>query len=103
MKLILNNWGIMRRTVIFWILSVIITLAGAYYQRVTGPTYPLSGKIKLDRSFITYNLARSHNSGHNYSIKINTNGKPISGEMAWKRYKTDDKWTNVKMTILMES
>jgi len=35
-----------------WVLAFIITIAAAVYQRATGPTYPVSGKISLADSEI---------------------------------------------------
>ncbi|MGA7837594.1 MAG: hypothetical protein WB996_06470 [Ignavibacteriaceae bacterium] len=88
----------MRRSVLFWILAVIITLLSAYYQRVTGPTYPLSGKITIDNNVIDYHLDRSHNSTDDCVINVDTKDKTLSGILEWKRFKTDDEFTKVEMT-----
>lgn len=88
----------MMRSVLFWILAVIITLVSAYYQRVTGPTYPLSGKITIDNHVVNYHLDRSHNSTDDCVIKIDTKDQTLSGILEWKRFKTSDEFTSVKMT-----
>ena len=31
---------------LFWTIAVIITLASAFYQRISGPTYPM--RVKAD-------------------------------------------------------
>lgn len=82
---------------LFWILALLITLASAYYQRVTGPTYPLAGKIKLVNEEIKYKLDRNHSGFSSHQVKIHLEEKNISGNVFWKRYKTNDEWTKVEM------
>ncbi|MCK9211062.1 MAG: hypothetical protein M0P61_09530 [Ignavibacteriaceae bacterium] len=87
----------MNKNVLFWILAFVITVASAYYQRVTGPTYPLSGKIKLANEEIKYKLDRTHSGFSNQQVKLYVKDKNVSGNIFWKRYKTDDEWTKVEM------
>lgn len=87
----------MKKSVLFWILSIVITLLSAYYQRVTGPTYPLSEKILIDNQEIVYHLNRSHNSTEDCVISIDTKNDKFSGILEWKRFKTDDDFTKVEM------
>jgi hypothetical protein len=88
----------MNRSVIFWIIAIIITVLSAYYQRVTGPTYPLSGKILIDNQQIDYHLLTSHNSTDDCLIKIDIKDASLSGSLEWKRFKTNDEFTKVAMT-----
>jgi len=87
----------MKKNVFFWILAFVITVASAYYQRVTGPTYPLAGKIKLGNEEIKFILDRSHSGFSNNEVKVKVTDKNIAGTMLWKRYKTEDEWTKVEM------
>lgn len=87
----------MNKNVLFWILAFVITVASAYYQRVTGPTYPLSGKIKLANEEIKFKLDRSHSGFSKNEVKVKVADKNISGTLLWKRYKTEDEWTKVGM------
>lgn len=87
----------MKKNMLFWILALLITLASAYYQRVTGPTYPLAGKIKLVNEEIKYKLDRNHSGFSSHQVKIYLEEKNISGNVFWKRYKTNDEWTKVEM------
>ena len=88
----------MKRTILFWIIAIVITLVSAIYQRVTGPTYPLSGKANLDGKEIAYKLERSVESVSNYVIKIETNDPSIQGTLYWKKFNTTDEYTAVPMT-----
>ena len=87
----------MKQRVLFWILAALITILTAYYQRVTGPTYPVSGKVSLNGQTISYTLDRSHPGPANAPVKIKTDDASIHGEVSWKRYRSDDEWTRVPM------
>ncbi|MCK9424499.1 MAG: hypothetical protein M0Q21_00515 [Ignavibacteriaceae bacterium] len=87
----------MKKNVLFWILAFVITLASAYYQRVTGPTYPLAGKQTIANETIKYKLDRTHSGYSNQEVKVQVANKNVSGTLFWKRYKTDDEWTKVEM------
>jgi hypothetical protein len=50
----------MKRSVLFWIIAVVVTLISLVYQRITGPTYPVSGKVVINGKTIAYKLNRSH-------------------------------------------
>ncbi len=75
-----------------WLLSLIITLSSAYYQRATGPTHPLLGKIKIENKVFKYKLPRTHGGNDAQAVSIIMPKKSISGFLVWKRYKTNDNW-----------
>lgn len=87
----------MKKSIILWIAAFILTIFTAVYQRITGPTYPITGQIKVDNELIEYKLDRSHGGEGDHSIEIKANDNAISGKLLWKRYKTDDEWTQVEM------
>ena len=88
----------MKRTTLFWILSILVTLLSAYYQRVTGPTYPLSGRATIAGSDIPYRLLRSHGGETDCPVEVVVNDSAVAGALEWKRYKTLDGWNAEKMT-----
>ena len=87
----------MKRSIILWIVAFVLTVATAVYQRVTGPTYPLSGEVKLDDKFISFKLDRSHAGSDDHQIKIKTDDPNVKGLLEWKRYKTEDDWQPQEM------
>ncbi|HTY36977.1 MAG TPA: hypothetical protein VMH23_07685 [Bacteroidota bacterium] len=87
----------MKRSVLFWTLAVIVTLVSLVYQRVTGPSYPVSGKVQLNGRTIPFRLDRSHPGPTNAVVEIKTGDSSIAGIMSWKRHKTDDPWVDVRM------
>jgi len=82
---------------LLWTLALLITLASAYYQRVTGPSYPTDGKTSIDGANVEYTLPRSHSGNTDEIIKISVDDPSVKGILEWKRYKTSDEWTRVDM------
>ncbi|HCA79241.1 MAG TPA: hypothetical protein DEP53_05850 [Bacteroidetes bacterium] len=89
----------MNRSVLFWVLAAVITIASAVYQRMTGPTYPVAGSAELNEHAISYKLNRSHPGPTNAPVEIKTDDQSISGMLYWKRFNTGDPWTEVPMAF----
>lgn len=87
----------MKRTTLFWIIAIVSTLIFAFYQRVTGPTYPLSGSVTLNGKEINYKLERSHSSSSNCLIEINTGDPSIQGTLFYRQFNSNDPFSEVKM------
>ncbi|MDP1993662.1 MAG: hypothetical protein Q8K40_00295, partial [Ignavibacteria bacterium] len=87
----------MKRTTIFWILAIVSTLVFAFYQRVTGPTYALSGKTNFEGKEIAYKLERSHSSSSNYLIEINAGDPAIRGVLYFRKFNTKNEFSEVMM------
>ncbi len=85
----------MSKNLIVWILAFLITAASAWYQRVTGPTYPLSGTEFLGSRSIHYRLERSHGGDSGAPVAIIVPDTSVSGTLEWRRFGTDDAWTSV--------
>lgn len=83
--------------IIIWILSFIIMIASATYQRLTGPTYPMNGKTEINGKEIKFKLPRSHDGSGNELVKIEVPDESIRGQITLKRYKSYDDWTTQEM------
>lgn len=86
------------RSSLLWLLAFLITLASAAYQRLTGPTYPLRGKIVVAGEQIQFKLPRTHEIISDCQVAVKAPGPEISGRLEYKRYKTSDAWAEVAMT-----
>jgi len=95
----INGRTIVRRTTLFWILAFLITAGSALYQRLTGPTYPLTGSIRIDTASVAYRLDRSHGGDGDHEVSLATGTTDITGRLEWKRHNTDDRWTAVPMVF----
>ncbi len=86
------------KSFLLWTIAFIVTLGSAYYQRVTGPTYPIDGTTSIDGKKIEYTLPRSHSGQTDEIITLKVDDPATKGVLEWKRYKTADEWTRVEMS-----
>lgn len=85
----------MKKTGIYWFLAVIITLATAYYQRVTGPTYDKKGQVHLESTDYEFRLPRAHGGESNAPVEIEDPSGKLSGSIFFKRYPTNDDYAEI--------
>lgn len=81
----------------FWILAIVITLAMVVYQRMTGPTQPVSGKVIIGGETIKYKLLRTYGGPDDAEISIDDPTGKLEGIFTYKRYKSYDSTTTVHM------
>lgn len=89
----------MKKIWFFWLVSFLITIVTLFYQRVTGPTYPISDEIKFGNLKVNYTFNRSATTGKDEIVSVRVNEKNVHGFLFWKRYKTKDEWTIVEMKL----
>lgn len=82
----------MKKKWVIWIIGILLTLATAYYQRITGPTYPIKGSINIENEKIDYKLLRSANTDKDARIEIISNTVK-QGKFRFKRYQSTDEWS----------
>ncbi|MDR0498611.1 MAG: hypothetical protein LBH03_02605 [Holophagales bacterium] len=78
-----------------WLLAFFVMVASAVYQRRTGPTYPLRGRINVAGQQLNYRLPRSAENIGVARIVIPDPGVP--GRVLWRCYPTADPFTVVFM------
>ncbi len=88
----------MRTSILLWLAAFVLTAVSGIYQRVTGPSYPVSGSVTLGGTALPYKLDRAHGGTTNHRVELSTGDTTIHGMLLWKRYKTADPWTSVRMT-----
>ncbi len=81
-----------------WILAILLTLAAAIYQRMTGPTYAVRGSVTAGADEIHYRVARSHAGDGDHEVSITVPGDDWEGTLVYRRYPTQDDWTHAPMT-----
>jgi hypothetical protein len=86
----------MRRPVSLWIFALVITLVSAVYQRMTGPSYPSRGKVKLGGSEVEFKLPRTQGDG-DAAVRVPVADSAVQGQVSWKRFKTADVWAYLPM------
>lgn len=80
-----------------WVIAILVTLGSAVWQRTTGPTYPARGTVTLGDTEIRLRLARTHAGPGDQAIALKIPDQSVTGEVAWRRYPTNDAWTSVSL------
>jgi len=80
----------MRKSSTLWIVAVLLTIASAVYQRMTGPTYAVRGAVTLGGQAYGLRLERSHHTTHDQLIRIGIADPTVQGEVKWRRFPTTD-------------
>jgi hypothetical protein len=91
------NMHIMKQSLLLWIIAFLLTAGSAVYQRITGPTYPVSGVARLGTREIAFRLERSHGGESNAPVLLLVDDPAVSGVVRWKRIKTDEPWMDAPM------
>lgn len=89
--------------VFLWVIAFLITIVTAYWQRTTGPTYPLKGKILLSNEEISYNLPRSASTSSSCPISIHIRKEGIKGRISYKRENTTEPFIEAEMILRNDS
>ena len=79
------------------LIALIITISAAYYQRLTGPTHPLTVKLEWHGTEISGELTRNHSEPGNQPIQITVPDTSISAILVYRRFNSGDKWIGMKM------
>ncbi|MBI4646667.1 MAG: hypothetical protein HY738_08785 [Bacteroidia bacterium] len=85
----------MRYKVLFWILAVLLTIITAYYQRITGPTYPISGEIELNRQEYSFKLPRSHAGNTDCMLMLEIPDTAGNAMLFYRRFPSGDEWNQL--------
>ncbi len=85
------------KNIFIWLFAIAFTLAIAMYQRMTGPTYPVRGKVEIGRQEIKYRLIRTYDGSDDAPIKIVAADTSIRGELRLRRFKSYDTWQTQTM------
>jgi hypothetical protein len=88
---------ISQHKIILWILAFIITIGLVVYQRMTGPTYPKSGKLNFQENKISFKLLRSETVNQDAPIVLTVNDTTIGGYVKYVRFKSHDEWTELPL------
>jgi len=83
--------------VILWVVAVALMLATAYYQRRTGPSYPVRGTFEVAGESYRYRLIRNAETTADARITIPEPRVAVTGELRYRRFPTDDEFTTVPL------
>jgi hypothetical protein len=67
------------------------------YQRMTGPTYPVSGHVSVDGKEVKFKLPRSHGGEGDAEVQVHVPDATVYGTIEYCRLRSDDPWTRQGM------
>jgi hypothetical protein len=80
-----------------WFVALLLTLVLARWQRVSGPTYPLSGKAALAGTTFHWRFERSHPGPGDHAVKVYRPVPGATGLLEWRTHEPAGPWTPVSM------
>jgi hypothetical protein len=88
----------MRRSVLLWVLAVLLTMGSAVYQRMTGPTYPVRFSGELGGVHVAGKLLRTQVIGQELPVTVRVRGTgEVGGVVSWRRFPTQEAWQEVPL------
>lgn len=87
----------MKKPAVRFALALAITLVSAFWQRRSGPTYPVRGSVALGGTSIDLKLTRTHGGWGDQPVRVAAPDAGVTGAVAFRRYPTSDPWTVVPM------
>ena len=84
-------------SIVLWIVAFLLMLGAGVYQRLTGPTHPMRGSIEVAGESVTYRLLRAEWTDKEARVRVPAVPGVEGGTVFWRRYPTDDAWTEVPM------
>ena len=80
-----------------WILSFLLMIGAGVYQRLTGPTHPMRVSVEVGGERQTVRLVRAAWTDEKARIAIPAISGFDGGVLNWRRYPTDDAWSEVAL------
>jgi hypothetical protein len=85
------------KTALIWFIAVVVTLVSAVYQRMTGPTWPISGEFELAGGTIEWTMETTWEGETDQEVAVAVPSEAFTGRIEWKRNKVDEAWIEVPM------
>lgn len=85
------------KTVLYWLIAVVITLSAMAYQRTTGPTKDKRVKTTIENKEYKLRLIRSHGGESDCKIQLPLEDETIGGTIFFKPYPSKDEWTEQQL------
>ncbi len=83
---------------LLWFLAFVITIAAAYYQRKTGPTYPKRVSAVVNDSTYQLRLVRSLGLDERPEVKLKIQDTTVKALLWYKRFNTSDEYSSTSFS-----
>jgi hypothetical protein len=90
----------MKTTVWLWIVATVLTLVFGVWQRVSGPTYPISGHDSIGGTSFEYRLERTHAGAGDAVVRVELDAPAATGTLEWREHEPAGPWQAAGMSSL---
>jgi hypothetical protein len=85
------------KSFLIWFIAFLLTLGTAAFQRMTGPSYPVTGKINIGNDKVAYKLPTSYAGNDDAAILIFAPERFVAGKITYKRMLSNDTLTTLPL------
>ena len=83
---------------LLWLLSIVLTLVFGGWQRVSGPTYPVSGRAVLAGHAFAWRLERTHAGPGDAHVSVRPDVPGAEAVLEWRVHDSGAAWSSRPMT-----
>ena len=80
----------MKKNIILWLGTVIITFLAGYMHNIIGPDYPVSGTIGVEGKMLTFKFDKKYRGNDNYNVFVRSDVNNIKAFLLWKNVSAND-------------
>jgi hypothetical protein len=91
-----DRTGTTRTAVALWLAALVLMLAAATWQRLSGPTQPRRGRAEVAGQDVRWRLARSATSGEPFLVSVPA-APPATGRVRYRRFPTSQPFAEIEM------
>jgi hypothetical protein len=81
-----------QKSLILWVISILLMLGIVIFQRTTGPTYPVNGEVNYKSNIYEYEFPRTHGGDGGALIEMVVEDKNVLAEITYRRFRSHDDW-----------
>ena len=78
-------------------LALLVTLVSAVWQRRSGPTYPVRGRVAIGGAGVDLKLTRTHGGPGDQPVRVAAPDPELTGAVAFRHTPSNDVWTVLPM------
>jgi hypothetical protein len=86
-----------KRAIVIWTVSFVMTLAFLVWQKVSGPTYEVKFDETVAGAHASGELLRTHSINGDMPVTVHASDEAVTATVVWRRYPTNDAWENLPM------
>lgn len=84
------------KNTLLWITALLITIFISYYQKTTGPTWPVKFEFSYENKIIKGKLLRSYYTDSPLPVEIEAADSSITASVKYKRFRLDEPYTEIE-------